>query len=362
MIRCSLVLILSSLVSLHSLAACGDDAAPPVRGTLLSGGAAGMGGEGGEGGGACVPRSCQASGVVCGVLDDGCGSLVECDAGCGTAGHAGEGGCVSTTCAAENKNCGRISDGCGVEIDCGTCDDAACGEVVPNVCGCPPGDEILSSPSRSAGRAVSIGFSGTDAEYLELYEVGCNEADACEDACRERGGSEDMCQASECLASPSGDGDCLPAPVWSNLQGIQAESQTIDGAAQLIVVATTYHDLLLTSAFELELPDAAEIRGITVKVRRAGDASISDDAVRIVKSGELAGANRSRSGEWTEALDWITYGGEDDLWGEDWSPADLRADDFGVALSVNYEETVGNARAYVDQVHVTIHYTLACED
>ena len=32
-----------------------------------------MGNEGGEAGSACVPRTCVASGVVCGVLDDGCG-------------------------------------------------------------------------------------------------------------------------------------------------------------------------------------------------------------------------------------------------------------------------------------------------
>jgi hypothetical protein len=154
----------------------------------------------------------------------------------------------------------------------------------------------------------------------------------------------------------------LPAPVWSNLQGIEAESTDVSGAVQLVAVFTPYRDRLLTTEFGLEVPDAASIRGITVEVRRAGDSLVSDDTVRILKGGAVGEAERASSAAWTDELSWATYGGPTDLWGEEWTPADLVADDFGVALSVGYENTVGNARAYVDQVRVTVHYTLVCDE
>ena len=348
---------------------CGDDATGPHDTGGSSHGAgtagapeAGAGGEGGETGvGPCVPRTCQASGIVCGVLDDGCGQRIDCDAGCASAGTDGGGECTPTTCRAEHKDCGRIPDGCGAELECGTCEDSTCGAVEPNVCGCPPADAVFDSTPRTAGAARSAGFSGSEAQYLELYDTACSSADECVTACSDRGGTDDMCGASECLDDGSGSSStCLPAPTWSNLQGIQAESDDVDGAAELVVVATAYHDRLLTSDFALDIPDSAVIKGITVEVRRAGDANVSDDSLRLVKAGAVTGAERGSSTPWTGELEWVSYGGASDLWGETWTAADVMSADFGVALSVNYEDTVGNARAYVDQVRVTLHYSLNC--
>jgi hypothetical protein len=367
------VVVSLSLSSAFFLAVngCGSDATGPQGsggGSHTAGSAgqheAGNGGESGAaaGAGSCVPRTCEASGVVCGVLDDGCGQRITCDAGCATAGSAGAGDCTPTTCRAEHKDCGRISDGCGRELECGACDGTMCGAVEPNVCGCPPPESVFESTPRTAKTARSEGFAGTEAQYLELYDTACSSVDDCATACADRGGTDDMCAASECLDDGSGSNTCLPAPTWSNLQGIQAESEDVTGAAELVVVATPYHDRLLASAFALDVPAAAVVRGITVEVRRAGDASVSDASIRLVKGGAVSGAERSSSVPWTQDLDWVTYGGASDLWGESWSAQDLVADDFGVALSVNYEDTVGNARAYVDQVRVTIHYSIACNN
>ncbi|HEY3494392.1 MAG TPA: hypothetical protein VGK73_06890, partial [Polyangiaceae bacterium] len=231
-------------VALRALVACGDDPAPANPGQLLTGGTAGTGGDSGAGQGGsagCEPRTCESSGVVCGVLDDGCGSLVMCDSGCGSAGEGGGGNCEPTTCEAEHKDCGRIADGCGAEIECGECDGTTCGSVLPNVCGCPD-DEVFDA-ARTATRARSSGFSGSDADYLELYEVSCESVDDCTEACLDRGGEDEMCEASECLEASGGTSDCLPAPVWSNLQGIQAESESVTDAVELVVVDTPYHDV-----------------------------------------------------------------------------------------------------------------------
>jgi hypothetical protein len=153
---------------------------------------------------------------------------------------------------------------------------------------------------------------------------------------------------------------CLPPPIWTNLESIQYEATSLTDAIQQVVVATPYQDLLLVDQFALEVPPTATIEGITVEVRRASTGSIGDASVRIVKGGTVGTSERAGSGEWGGEFEWVTYGGPSDLWGETWTPADLVAADFGVALSALYMNTVGNSRAYVDQVRVTVHYRVVC--
>jgi hypothetical protein len=334
--RFSIVLV---ALAVGALVACGDDpdSQPPKNGDVEPDGAAGASG----GGGQCSGPGCSEAG----------------DAG----GQAGDDACVPTTCSAEGKNCGSIADGCGQELDCGVCETGQeCGSVIANVCGCPPGNDALASAPRTARRARSSGFAGTEAAYSELHSVVCTTVADCVQACLDRGGGQPMCDTSQCLDNAGGGSDCLPAPIWTNLQNIQFEGTSVADAAQLTVVNTTYHDVLLTDQFKLEVPEAAEVQGITVEVRKAGSDSVVDDSVRIIKGGVIGAAERASSQVWSADLTWVSYGGPADLWGEQWSAADLNSDDFGVALSVLYTRTVGNTRAYVDQVRVTVHYAIAC--
>jgi hypothetical protein len=213
---------------------------------------------------------------------------------------------------------------------------------------------------RTARRARSSGFDGTIEEYIELYDVSCQAVDDCAAACLARGGTEEMCGASECLPVSAGS-QCLPAPVWTNLESIQFEDASTVDSIQLVLVSGSYHDLLLADELGLEVPDGATITGITVEIRKAGDEMVVDDSVRIIKGGELGTAERASSARWPDELTWLSYGGPEDLWGTTWTPADVNAADFGVALSTLYTQTVGNTRAYVDQVRATIHYQTACE-
>jgi hypothetical protein len=353
--------------ALALLVACGSE--PPSsapKAPVLPGG----GGEGGDtgaagtsnGGADCVPRTCESSGVVCGLLDDGCGARVRCDMGCeGTGGEGGGASCEPRTCAERNANCGTIVDGCGIELECGSCrGDESCGAVVDNVCGCPPQNAVFELPPRTARTATSAGFAGDEAAYSELYDVTCETDDDCVEACTERGGETAMCEASSCAENAAGGQDCLPAPIWTNLEGIRTRSDGVSGAVTLVAVNNTYQDRLLATDFALEVPEAAVVRGLTVEIRRAGELSIADGSVRILKRGSLGALERATSEPWPDELEYTTYGGPDDLWGEAWTPADLNDDAFGVAIAVDYENTVGNARAYVDQVRVTVHYSVVC--
>lgn len=128
------------------------------------------GGDGGDGG-SCTPRTCQMlskpGAPACGVLDDGCGGTLDCDAN--GEGHAcsdpfgvlkcamdldGVKRCLHTnsdTCTPLSKAevcdgaCGEVSDGCSGTIQCGGCGDGE--SCQGNVCApgaCTPIDEAVA--------------------------------------------------------------------------------------------------------------------------------------------------------------------------------------------------------------------------
>ncbi|HEY3497854.1 MAG TPA: hypothetical protein VGK73_24315, partial [Polyangiaceae bacterium] len=120
----------------------------------------------------CVPTTCEAEGVTCANISDGCGRVLPCDCpgcdrlGCEDAGAEcgliGDGcggevdcgpcemgqvctrvggqanrcfGCEPRTCGDADAECGYIGDGCGGAIDCGPCEPGEiCGAVSPNQC------------------------------------------------------------------------------------------------------------------------------------------------------------------------------------------------------------------------------------
>jgi len=148
--------------------------------------------------------------------------------------------------------------------------------------------------------------------------------------------------------------------VWSNLAGIQGEHASTLDMCQLILVETTYRDPLLADHFEMNIPNDATVRGVSVDVRRVGDDSVLDDAVRLVKDGKRGEAKRTVATPWSSEVAWVSYGGAADLWDEEWTAADLNDPSFGVALSAAYSKNVGNTLAYVDQVRLTVSYQRRC--
>jgi hypothetical protein len=274
--------------------------------------------------------------------------------------EGGEAGCVPTTCEEQGAECDTIPDGCGLLLHCGSCSTGVCGLNEPNVCGCPPDGVESTTQTRIARRATSSGFAGTATDYGELYGLPCADVADCSDACVERGGTQSMCEASECLESSDG-GECLPAPVWTNLESVRFEASSVADAIQLVVVDGAYSDWLLLDQFGFAIPDNALVEGIEFEVRRAGGALVADDSVVVLKAGESGSADRALSEPWSDDLEWAGYGAADDLWGEPWTPEEVNDEGFRLALSVQYGNTVGNTRAYVDQVSATVHYSFACE-
>ena len=238
---------------------CGDDSSgssqPPSGG---SGGDSGAGGDA-NGGAAdgCEPKPCAELGLDCGDADDGCGHTLHCGDACAQGGAGG----------APN----------------GDCDPGA----------------VLTSRASNARHATSSGYHGTDDAYLALFDVACSSPSDCTSTCTDAGGSQSLCAASECLANGQAGDQCVPAPVWDNLATIATEDVSLDDMCQIVLVNTTYRDQLLAEQFGLTIPSDALIRGIAVEVRRAGDDSVADDSVRIIKGGQIGSAERALPTAWS---------------------------------------------------------------
>jgi hypothetical protein len=250
----------------------------------------------------------------------------------------------------------------GTPVDAGDVDVDAGSELAPEAGSVLPNGQCLGLRSSHASHAASSGFTGSEDDYFALYDVPCTASSECSSACEAIGGTVEMCAFSECLEQfEDAVSSCLPPPVWRNLDNIGAAGMTTLDSAELTLVALDYHDLLLTDDLALELPEAATILGISVQVRRAGDERVLDHSVKLQLGGEPVGSEYAKPEPWSMNLDWITYGGSDDLWGRQWSASEVSSPDFGLAIAVQYAADAGNTRAYVEDVNVTVYYEAACD-
>lgn len=71
----------------------------------------------------------------------------------------------------------------------------------------------------------------------------------------------------------------------------------------------------------------------TRSVFSMGDVGVYDESVKIVKSNESIGSiNKANIAIWPESDTNIVYGGDSDLWGEEWTAEDINDSNFGVVL------------------------------
>ena len=170
------------------------------------------------------------------------------------------------------------------------------------------------------------------------------------------------------LAATSGANN---AGTGSNVAG----TGTVDwsGPGNIIAVDTSYAtaDLSGTGLFTsrylegtnygFAIPSAATIDGIQVSIGRFENQQgpqndVRDTVVRLIKNGNITGDNKADTGtDWPTTNTAATYGSTSDLWGVSWTPEDINASNFGVALAVNSDS---NRVASVDYMQITVTYTV----
>lgn len=114
--------------------------------------------------------------------------------------------------------------------------------------------------------------------------------------------------------------------------------------------------------FGFSIPAGATIDGILATIRKkeqASSSNIFDYQVRIVKGGTPGATERKIVAEWPTAFADRLHGGATDLWGETWTPADINASAFGVAISSLTSVNAQNAS--IDRIQITVYYTLASQ-
>lgn len=149
---------------------------------------------------------------------------------------------------------------------------------------------------------------------------------------------------------------------WNNpgnalTQNDSRADATIDANGE----ATQY--LKLTD-FDFAIPTASNvvIDGILVEIDRdqnyTGLNRVFDNSIRLVKNSLISGDDRSTGAEWpdSDTDTYASYGGQSDLWGLTWTPADINATTFGVAVSAIHDSTNYSRTARVDHVRITVTY------
>jgi hypothetical protein len=133
-----------------------------------------------------------------------------------------------------------------------------------------------------------------------------------------------------------------------------AQSNTTSSSQQ------TYY--LTATNFGFAIPANATITGIQVSVRRqcsatAGGNACIANSIKMIKGGAIGGTdNAAQDAAWTTSFAVSNFGSTSDLWALNWTPADINASTFGVAISTKGTgSTARNSR--ISEVNITVSYT-----
>jgi len=150
---------------------------------------------------------------------------------------------------------------------------------------------------------------------------------------------------------------------WTNPANAKA-ADSVYASSSITYNATSYY--LLATNFGFNIPTGSTINGISARVKRySGSATYIKDAyVQLIKGGVVQTTNKAVTTGWPTSNTYsATYGGAADLWSGTWTPADINASNFGIAIAAkNTKTTSGTYIAYVDHIELTISYTLPPPD
>jgi hypothetical protein len=109
------------------------------------------------------------------------------------------------------------------------------------------------------------------------------------------------------------------------------------------------------SQYNFNIAPDMDIVGIELTVNRMAN---SDNEVRLLKDGTVGGENKADTvNAWPNSFNTSVYGGPTDLWGLTWTPEEINAQGFGVALAVYRSDNGANLRVgQVDTLQVTVYY------
>jgi hypothetical protein len=127
---------------------------------------------------------------------------------------------------------------------------------------------------------------------------------------------------------------------------------------------TTSSHYLVSNGHGAAVPMGETIQGIEMRVRRrsrdGGDIGERDIRLSRASGASFSAANRSTGAIWDATFRTLTYGGPTDLWGSAWTPDDVNASGFGMALRTEWRGSAGNDDSLVDYVELRVFHTASC--
>ena len=115
---------------------------------------------------------------------------------------------------------------------------------------------------------------------------------------------------------------------------------------------------LNATGFGFSIPTTSSILGIKVEVeKKMLSGGVTDNAVRLIKGGTIGTTDRSSAVSWPASDAYTTYGSGADLWGTTWTPAQINASDFGLAISAK-DNGIGGTTGYIDHIRITVYYSM----
>ncbi len=145
---------------------------------------------------------------------------------------------------------------------------------------------------------------------------------------------------------------------WSNPGNITSAGSPY---ATVTLTPGSSSNYLKATNYGFNIPLSATIDGIEVKINRKGEQSFGfgfeDNVVKIVKGGTISGDNKNSSNTYPTTLSTKTYGSSNDKWGLTWTPADINATNFGVALSTKSNLIISTLTASINYIEITVYYT-----
>ncbi len=149
-----------------------------------------------------------------------------------------------------------------------------------------------------------------------------------------------------------------PGPGWL-FNGSLATQDDVGARVDLTSNGTSNSrsELLFGTDLGFAIPLGAEVRGVTLHVRRSApkpsNEDVRDDEVRLALNGQADGDNRAVH-PWTDGFITVQYGGPTDTWGMALTPAIVNQTSFGVALRAANFGSAGSA--FVDTIEVEVTF------
>lgn len=152
---------------------------------------------------------------------------------------------------------------------------------------------------------------------------------------------------------------------WSNLlNGISSNNAYASCGTLLGVLGSAQTNYITAWNYGFAVPTTATVCGIEVRIERnaAGlliGSSITDKNLYLINAGTPVGSNHASAAGWTGTDAVAVYGSNSDLWGTTWTPAQVNATNFGVALSAEMKAGLASLflTANVDAVSIIVYYT-----